>query len=211
MRASKEQNGGVVPFDRARSRRSDLPPFAEWAREAQQGSKDAEARIASALWPGTYMVLVKRGAGDFAQDLAQETIFLTLEKVRNREIDDPQGLAKFVRTTAINLWSNHRRKSERQRRLSTEGYIPGVATFTSGYEEVSQEAVRDAVRKALDEVEPPQYRDVLWRWYVLREPKARICADYKISSSQFNQRTHHARAKLRTILEKRFGERAEML
>jgi RNA polymerase sigma-70 factor (ECF subfamily) len=89
---------------------------ADLVRRIAAGDASAEGELVQRYSRGL-LYLLRRLASppELAEDLHQETFRVVLERLRQRELDDPAGLAGFLRGTARNLALNERRKTARRR------------------------------------------------------------------------------------------------
>lgn len=188
------------------------PAEAEVAADLVQriaaGDTSAEGELVQRYSRGLLYLLRRLGASpELADDLHQETFRIVLERLRRRALDDPAGLAGFLRGTARNLVTAERRKAARRR--------------TEGDEEVLEQAVHPAqgqlsavlldeeaaiVRKLIGELPTGRDQQLLLRFYVAEEDKETICADLGLESLHFNRVLFRARQRFKELLE-RFEKR----
>src|ERR1044071_3394981 len=79
-------------------------------RRIASGDPGAEGELVERYSRGV-LYLLRRMAPELADDLHQETFRIALERLRRRELDEPEGLAGFLRGIARNLVIGERRKS----------------------------------------------------------------------------------------------------
>lgn len=85
-------------------------------RRIAAGDTAAEAALVERYSRGLLYLLRRLGAPpELAEDLHQETFRIVLERLRRRGLDEPAGLAGFLRGTARNLVMAERRKTARRR------------------------------------------------------------------------------------------------
>ena len=154
----------------------------------------------------TLRFLTRRFARDEAdaEDLYQETLILALEKIRRRELKEPERLAAFLRALARNL-SIQRYRRRRYEVEKPAGDLPDAPD--EGRPDplgvlLSRERTR-LTRRLLAELNVPRDRDVLFRYYVAEESSARICADLGIETEHFYRVLHRARQRYRRLWEER--------
>src|SRR5262249_41358081 len=83
-------------------------------RRIGAGDGSAEGELVQRYSRGL-LYLLRRLAPELADDLHQETFRIVLERLHKRALDDPAGLAGFLRGTARNLVVAERRKTARRR------------------------------------------------------------------------------------------------
>ncbi len=137
-----------------------------------------------------------------AEDLYQETLMLALEKIRRRELREPERLAAFLRALAKNL------STQRYRGRSYE-----VETPSDNLPELQDEhrpnplgglLHRERVRLTrllLADLKVERDREVLLRYYIAEEGSAQIRADLGIDAEHFHRVLHRARQRYRRLWE----------
>jgi len=111
VRMEREASPGEAPGE----------DLADLVRRIQAGDPAAESELVARFSHGLLLMLrrlVRNPA--LADDLHQETFRIVLERLRKRELDDPAGLAGFLRGTARNLMIAERRKTARRRTESDD-------------------------------------------------------------------------------------------
>jgi RNA polymerase sigma-70 factor (ECF subfamily) len=144
-----------------------------------------------------------RSAAD-AEDLYQETLILALQKIRRREVKQPEHLAAFLRALAKNLSiQRYRRRSYAVEVASDEppdAPQEGQPSPLSGL--LDQERIR-LTRRLLSELTVARDREVLFRYYLAEESHRQICADLDLESEHFYRVLHRARQRYKRLWEER--------
>jgi RNA polymerase sigma-70 factor (ECF subfamily) len=177
---------------------------ADLARRIAVGDASAEGELALRYRRGLGYFLRHLGAPpELAEDLQQETFRIAIERLRRGGLADPAGLASFLRGTARNLLLNERRKTWRRRtEADGEELDQAPATAPSALDTVLQEEEAAAVRKLIDELPTARDRQLLLRFYVGEEDKAKLCADLGVDSLHFNRVLFRARQRFKDLLER---------
>lgn len=162
------------------------------------GDRDAEAELVERFARGLGLLLRRLGADPAGvDDLRQETLAVTLEKLRRGEIRDPERLAGFVRGIARNLWRESCRRDGRTSELSDPDALPAAPRRPLD-RLVAEEEARQ-VQRLLGELRHERDREVLVRFYLGEEPREAICRDVGVAPEQFNLVLHRARGRLREL------------
>ncbi len=140
-----------------------------------------------------------------AEDLYQETFVLALEKIRNREIREPERLAGFLRALAKNL------SIRRYRRLGYTAETPILSSIPEAADDAEPDPLKGLVqrervrttRRLLGELDQPRDRALLFRYYIAEEPSARICTDLDLDTDHFYRVLYRARKRYRKLWEER--------
>ena len=142
-------------------------------------------------------------AAELAQDLAQETFRIALERLRRRPLEDPAGLASFLRGIARNLATAERRKFARRRTdADPDALEQAPSPAPSQLSTVLQDEEAAAVRQLIAELPTDRDRQLLLRFYVAEEEKERICADLGLDSLHFNRVLFRARQRFKQLFER---------
>ena len=89
---------------------------ADLVRRIVAGETAAEGDLVPRYRRGLLYLLSRLGAlPELADDLAQETFRIVIERLRQSGLADPAGLSSFLRGTARNLLIAERRKTARRR------------------------------------------------------------------------------------------------
>jgi RNA polymerase sigma-70 factor (ECF subfamily) len=165
------------------------------------GDRQAEAELVERYNRGV-RIIIRREVGDapIADDLYQEAFCLVLEKIRRREVREPEKLSGFVCSVARNLVIGHFRGAARRETFTGAEEIASLPhPAPNQLEGLLRKEKVELVRQLLKEM--PNQRDiqVLFRFYIAEEEKERICADYGLTIPQFNLVLHRARERYREL------------
>jgi RNA polymerase sigma-70 factor (ECF subfamily) len=186
------------------SERSEAEVAAELVRRIHARESRAEGELVERYSRGL-LVMLRRTTGDpaLADDLHQETFRITIERLRERGLDEPERLAGFLHRTAKNLFVAGYRKTARRK---TEGEAEGMETVPDPASGPLQESLRQEeaalVRRLIGEMETDRDRQILYRFYIAEEDKERICDDLGLSSLHFNRVLFRARQRFKELLER---------
>ena len=98
------------------------------ATAISKGDKKAEEVLFKKYYkPTLYILERKTGDAELAQDLCQEAFCIMLERLRSRPLDEPDKLAGFLHTIAINLHIGEIRKSSRRKTFTNQAVLDVVA------------------------------------------------------------------------------------
>jgi RNA polymerase sigma-70 factor (ECF subfamily) len=176
---------------------------ADLVRRIAGGDASAEGQLVERYSRGLRYLLRRLGAApELADDLHQETFRIVLERLRKRELDDPAGLAGFLRGTARNLMIAERRKTARRRTESDDEEVAqAVHPAPSQLSAVLLDEEAETVRRLIRELPTDRDRQLLLRYYVSEEEKESLCADLGLDSLHFNRVLFRARQRFKEILE----------
>jgi RNA polymerase sigma-70 factor (ECF subfamily) len=176
---------------------------ADLVRRIAAGDASAEEELVERYSRGLRYLLRRLGAApELADDLHQETFRIVLERLRKKALDDPEGLAGFLRGTARNLMIAERRKTARRRTESDDEEVAqAVHPAQSQLSAVLLAEEAETVRRLIRELPTDRDRQLLLRYYVGEEEKESLCGDLGLDSLHFNRVLFRARQRFKEILE----------
>jgi RNA polymerase sigma-70 factor, ECF subfamily len=177
-------------------------------RRIAAGDTAAEGILVERYSRGLLYLLRRQGASlELADDLHQETFRIVIERLRRRELDDPAGLAGFLRGTARNLViAEHRKTARRKTDADPDGLEQAVHPAPGQLQTVLLDEEANIVRRLISELPTDRDQQLLMRFYVAEEEKESICSDLGLDSLHFNRVLFRARSRFKELLE-RFQER----
>ena len=187
------------------SARTDLPEpvgdalagLARTIAAARPGTAtDEEARLYRALAPRVRLYGLKHlRDGARADDLAQQVLLTTLERLRSGEIREPERIVSFVlgtsRAMVIDLL-----RGERRRRDLTERFIPKNVVTAAPAEPLEL----DRLEACLDRLTERARAVVTMTFYAERDA-AEIATELTLSPANVRVMRHRALAQLRLCIE----------
>ncbi|HEX5718276.1 MAG TPA: sigma-70 family RNA polymerase sigma factor [Thermoanaerobaculia bacterium] len=172
-------------------------------RRIASGNASAEGELVERYSRGV-LYLLRRLAPELADDLHQETFRISLERLRRRELDEPEGLAGFLRGIARNLVIGERRKSARRRtEADDEELAQAVHPAPGQLSAVLLDEEAETVRQLIRELPTERDRQLLLRFYVTEEDKESLCTDLGLDSLHFNRVLFRARQRFKELLLER--------
>jgi len=177
----------------------------EIAQRIRAGDKQAEAELSRRFSQGIIQIVVKlTGNYAVAQELCQETLIITLTRLRTQPLEDPEKLPAFVAQIARNLVMSERRKSRRRRTDTDSEAIEQASDDSPGQvEDAQRDSAASAIRIVLSEMRSTRDRLLLVRYYLQDEDKRVICEELGLSEPSFNVVLFRARARFLELLQKR--------
>jgi RNA polymerase sigma-70 factor, ECF subfamily len=176
----------------------------ELSRRIGDGDRAAEAQLVERYERGVLYLLRRRTRDtELALDLRQETFRIAIEKLRAKEITEPQRVGAFVRGIAVNLAIADVRKSVRRATKADSEAVDLAASPDDGPDDaLALEQTRAAVRALLAEMSVARDREILLRFYIEDQDKAAICAALGVDSAHFNRVLFRAKERFRELLER---------
>jgi RNA polymerase sigma-70 factor (ECF subfamily) len=161
-----------------------------------------ESRLAEQFRGRLVLFALRRtGNAAVAEDLAQETLRIVLQALREGRVENPAALPGFVFQTAEHLCLKHFRSAGREARALGR-LTPAALRATSGEDPLAaliSDERRLAVRAALERLEPAD-RDLLLALYYNQEDTAGLAQRLGITAGALRVRKHRILRRLAELL-----------
>lgn len=187
-----------------------LAPTAEQAcnlvSRIETGDGIAESELVQQYARSIKLILLKRtGNAQLANDLCQDTFIITLKKLRAGKLKKPQSLAAFIRQTAVNISIDHFRREKRYVQQGDGAIFLHQSHRDHKTRDMDSRITRIALDNALDQMAVPRDREILRRFYLADEDKARICSALDLSSIHFDRVLYRAKQRMRKLIDQQAG------
>ena len=203
--------GAALPGARAVPLHKEDPALAEErraaariARDVHEGNPAAESELVERYSKGLRYLLIRRiGDEELARDLLQDTFCIAFAKLREKELENPERLAGYLRGIAVRVAMNAgRRRSREPLAMEVEAVERIPDREPRQFEHVSSEQTLAAVQKLLKSMPVARDREILTRFYVQDQDKQEICSALDLDSLHFNRVLFRAKRRFRKLLEK---------
>jgi RNA polymerase sigma-70 factor (ECF subfamily) len=175
----------------------------ELTRRIQAGSRMAEEEFVETYSHSIRLLLLyKTQNPDMAKDCCQQTLLITLIKIRAGDIVKPESLLSFLRHTATNVATTHFRKERRYIPLNDEAFSAPRGISNDAEQDKDSETIRLMLNDILDLLTVERDREVLRRFYLRDEEKSIIRRDLDLSATHFDRVLYRAKIRLRRLLDR---------
>ena len=170
------------------------------------GDRDAERALVERYMRGVRIVLAKSRDPALVDDLAQDTLLLTLMKIRQGQINEPQKLPGYIVSIANNLLIEYYRKNKRRNTESDLEMIGRVAADSRGpYAETERQDLMDALKHAIGELSQERDRVLLREYFFKGIEKQQLCKQLDVEPEHFDRLKYRALQRLKQIVPGRGG------
>ena len=165
-----------------------------------RGSKKYETLLFHKYSKGLVLMLSNR-SGDYslAEDLAQDTLVVVINRLRREGINNPKNLTAFVYQTAKFILIGFQRKRRHKLEVNFDGPIDSLVV-TTPEDNLIQAFTRDQTHRLIAELKVERDREILMRFYVYEHTKQQVCEDLDLSAEHFSRVIHRARQRLKEIV-----------
>ena len=161
------------------------------------------------------LLVVLRGRGvpeGLREDLAHEAYIVTLQRLRDGELEQPKLLGRYLKRTAINLWLNEMRKQLRRGDVPLGDGDDALLETPAGQQRELLAAKRSKlVQEILEELTQERDRLVLLLIFVYDWDKSSICDYVGIESRTFDNVRSRALQRCQKVLERNPRMKHQML
>jgi len=185
---------------------SPRPDYPDLVRRIIDGDAAAEAELVD-HFQDAVLHIIRRTANhsSLVEDFSQDTFLTVIRKIRNGDVQQPESLAAFVANVAryhtIEMMRGARRRALTED-LGTAEQVPDPSP--NSLEKLLRSEQFDEIRDLIQQLKPRD-RELIWRFYISEEPKARICESLSLTSAQFDRVLHRARKRYGLLYFKRKG------
>ena len=181
---------------------------AELVAKIQTGDEQAEAEVFRRYRRAVTIIIYQTWKNcPMAADLCQETFRITLQKIRQGAIREPEKLPAYIWGVAHNLVIECLRKTAPGNYAGMEAAEAICDPTPNQLDSILQKEKARIARQLLDELRSERDREVLYRFYLIEEDKEIICNDLGLTGEQFNLVLFRARKQYKKLYEK-FAARA---
>lgn len=171
------------------------------------GDTSAETEMVERYHRGLVAMLYNRSKDrSLAEDVAQDTWVLALQKVRNQELRDTSKLASFITQIGRNqLIMSYRASSKQQYSDDDElGELPDQQAQTPEQSLVNSQ-LGHVIGTLLDELTQDRDRDLIKRFYLSGDCKFELCKEYDLTEAHFDRVLFRARQRFKKLWAERGG------
>lgn len=164
------------------------------------GNRLAESELVERFGLRLKKYLYSRIEPELRDDVCQQTLLITIEKLRAGKILEPEKLYAFTMGIAKNLVKTYRR--EQRKYLSLDELDQLRTESNSPQERTHQQELSCKVKEAMESLDNSRYKQLLIRYYLLEEDSLSICKDLNISEQAFHTALCRARKRVKELLKK---------
>jgi RNA polymerase sigma-70 factor (ECF subfamily) len=189
-------------------RASNETDWLEWLRRITAGDADAEGELFRRYQDSIAIIIGRIVYNEsVTEDLSQETFRISLEKIRDGDVREPERLSGFICGVARNIAIDYVRKMRRSANQEEIGKAEEIRDpRPDQFEHLLHKERAEIVRQVLRELKVERDREVLSRYYIAEEDKDQICADLDLTSHQFNSVIFRALKRYKELYLKRYGK-----
>ena len=134
-----------------------------------------------------------------AEDLAQETWRIVIEKVRGGDLKDPSKLAAFIVQIGKNQLLMSYRGSHHKKTTTDVDTSQTLDPASQPQLIIERYNTALIVRKLVDDWKTPGDRRLILRFYIQEEKKQQICQDLGLNELHFNRVLFRARQRFKQL------------
>lgn len=164
------------------------------------GDQRAEHEMVERYQRGLSVMLFNRSRDrDLANDIAQDTWLLVLQKIRGNDLRDPSKLAAFIIQIAKNQLIMRQRGQNRYQHVSEDEAGEISDTGLTPESAVANHQLGQCVADLMRELTVDRDRELLRRFYLLGDDKQALCDELELSPAHFDRVLYRARERFKTL------------
>jgi len=164
------------------------------------GDSSAETEIVQ-RYQTPLMVILCNSSKDrvLAEDIAQDTWIIVLQKIRNGDVREPKQLAAFIRQVGKNQLIMRYRKNEKDKHNEPVDDDKTYSTSPTPEQNVVNNQLNKSIVNLFKQLSQPRDRDILKRFYTTEDTKEDLCHEYGLTSAHFDRVLHRARERFKKL------------
>lgn len=164
------------------------------------GDKSAESEMVERYSRGL-LFIIKHTCRETstANDLAQDTWRIVLEKVRKGELRDASKLPCFIIQIGKNLCLMNYRKIKKEMQVYEKSVLDNDRCCTEPDIELDKVYTKSAVQKAVSEMTIERDRDLLNRYFIQENTKKEICNALRLDCVHFDRVLYRAKQRFKIV------------
>ena len=165
-----------------------------------EGDRRAEQEMIERYQRGLRAMLFNRCQDRaLAEDVAQDTWLLVLQKVRENNLKDSSKLAAFIIQIGKNqLIMKYRKESHRQHEGDESMQFIADGDPTPEQRLINSQ-LGESISKLMKQLSQPRDRELLRRFYLMGDEKKELCKQYDITESHFDRVIYRARERFKSL------------
>lgn len=176
---------------------------AELARRISVGDEVAENEFVRLLhrWL-LFIVRRKFSRSSHHEDILQDAFMLVLHKLKQGEVNKPDSITSYLRTTAINIGFDYLKKDKKFDSAIDQDYMGFIKDTNENI--LSQIIWTDKVKyvqQVIQELRTQRDKDILMDFYFNHLSKESICLELELTSEHFDRVIYRAKQRLKQLIE----------
>ncbi len=164
------------------------------------GDMSAETEMVERYGRGLRFMLRRRANNTaIAEDVAQETWRIVIEKIRAGALRDSSKLSAFIVQIGKNQLLMFFRSKKNQTISSDEANEEVIPLRQQPQQLLEKHNLKLVVNTLISELKKPRDRELLMRFYLREEDKETICHDFELSELHFNRVLFRARQRFKQL------------
>lgn len=175
-------------------------PVESLVQKIIDGDRSAETAVVH-RYQAPLMVVLYNSSKDrvLAEDIAQDTWIIVLEKIRNGDVREPKQLAAFIRQVGKNQLIMRYRKNEKDKYNEQVDDDKSHSTLPTPEQNIVNKQLNQSIGKLFEELRQPRDRDLLKRFYITADTKEDLCHEYGLTGAHFDRVLHRARERFKKL------------
>ena len=164
------------------------------------GDRQAESEMVERYHRGLIAMLFNRSRDrSLAEDIAQETWLLAIQKIRSQQLRDPQKLASFIVQIGKNQLIMHYRKVSAQSGFVDSDVSLVADAIPNPEQHLDNRQLGVTLARLLGEMHADRDAQLLQRFYLQGDSKQALCSEFQLSNTHFDRVLYRARDRFKKL------------
>ncbi len=188
---------------------SRVPDWPDLVRRIRDGEPSGMEELYALFSRGVRFYLCRQLGPQELDDKVHDTFLIVVQAIRNGELREPERLMGFVRTVVRRQVVAHidNAVQSRKERAGFE-YVLGVTDSRTNPEEDAIAHQREEIMERVLRSISRRDREILTRFYLLGQSQEQICAEMKLTETQFRLLKSRAKSRFGELGKRRLLQRS---
>ena len=162
--------------------------------------RDAERDMVERYHRGLVTMLFNRSRDrSLAEDIAQDTWLIVIQKVRDQQLRDPRRLATFIIQIGKNQLIMSYRAKNRHQHVSDDEILELADQTPSPEQQMTNQQLGQTLDDLLASMSTSRDPEILRRFYFIGDSKKELCDIFNLSEAHFDRVLFRARERFKKL------------
>lgn len=135
------------------------------------------------------------------EDLVQEAFMIIFTKLKNGDIEKPDAVLSYLRTTAINIGYEYLRKDKKYASAIDQDLLSIIEDAKASVETyLERKDIIRYVKQIMQELTTNRDQEILTAFYLKDEDKVSVCEKLHLTSTHFDRVLYRAKNRLKELI-----------
>jgi RNA polymerase sigma-70 factor (ECF subfamily) len=162
--------------------------------------RNAEREMVERYHRGLVVMLYNRSRDrSLAEDIAQDTWIIVIQKIRGQQLRDQRKLAAFIIQIGKNQLIMNYRARDRHQHVSDDEVLEHADQAPSPEQQMSNQQLGQTLDELLAAMSTTRDPEILRRFYLIGDSKTELCNAYNLNEAHFDRVLFRARERFKKL------------